>query len=198
MKQIWNHNTICIGYRPIRRYPFLVGRGSITEDIRISNCILLSAAAIRSIPFDGIYIAILDLLHDSGMVGYTISVPVEENDHSRFRCDAPVCPLVSGFEPLHTGTASSKLWDDCIQITTFVGAPADETGTPFHMLREAVPSPIGFSSHIANLRSGNLYNQLGVIRVIENLPQRVVAQHMENPGSVPAKQDRSLATRCRR
>ena len=158
MKQIWNHNTICIGYRPIGRYPFLVGRGSITEDIRISNCILLSAAAIRSIPFDGIYIAILDLLHDSGMVGYTISVPVEENNHSRFRGGSPVCPLVSGFEPLHTGTASGKFRNERIQITTFVGAPADETGTPFYTFRKSVPAPLGFPSHIANLRSGNLYN----------------------------------------
>lgn len=136
----------------------IIRRDSVAKNLRITYCVLPPVAAIRSIPFDGIDIAILALFHDSGMVGYTISVPVEENNHSRFRGDSPFCPLVSGFEPMHTGTASSKLWNDRIQITTFVGAPADEAGAPFHMLREAVPAPIGFSSHITNLRSGNLYN----------------------------------------
>ena len=158
MKQIWNHNTICIGYRPIGRYPFLVSRDSVTEDIRISNCVLPLAAAISGIALNGIDIAILALFHDSGMVRYAIPIPVEENNHSRFRGGSPVCPLVSGFEPLHTGTASGKLWNERIQITTFVGAPADETGTPFYTFRKSVPAPIGFPSHIANLRSGNLYN----------------------------------------
>ena len=32
MKQIWNHNTICIGYRPIGRYPFLVSRDSLCKE----------------------------------------------------------------------------------------------------------------------------------------------------------------------
>lgn len=136
----------------------IIHRDSVAKNLRITYCVLPPAAAIRSIPFDGIYMAILALFHDSGMVGYTISVPVEENDHSRIRGNASVCPLISGSEPLHTSAASSKLWNDRIQITTFVGAPADETGTPFYSLRKSVPAPIGFPSHITNLRSGNLYN----------------------------------------
>lgn len=114
MKQIWNHNTICIGYRPIGRYPFLVGRDSVTEDIRISNCVLLPAAAIGSVPLNSVDTSILTLFYDTCVIRDTVPIPVEEDNHSRFRCDAPICPLVSGFEPLHTGTASSKLWNDSI------------------------------------------------------------------------------------
>ena len=158
MKQIWNHNTICIGYRPIGRYPFLVSRDSVAEDLRITYCVLPPAAAIGSVPLNSVDTSILALFYDTCVIRDTAPIPVEEDNHSRFRGDSPFCPLVSGFEPMHTGTASSKLWNDRIQITTFVGAPADEAGAPFHMLREAVPAPIGFSSHITNLRSGNLYN----------------------------------------
>lgn len=119
--------------------------------------------------------------------------------HAGHRSDGVSGPLPPALEPLNTIRAAAEFRKDTsIKIATLVGAPADKTGTPFYMFRKSVPAPIGFPSYIAKLRSGNLYNQLGVIRVIENLPQRVVAQHMENPGSVPAKQDRSLATRCRR
>lgn len=126
----------------------IIRRDSVAKNLRITYCVLPPAAAIRSIPFDGIYIAILALFHDSGMVRYAIPIPVEENNHSRFRGDSPVCPLVSGFEPLHTGTASGKLWNDSIQITTFVGAPADETGTPFYTFRKSVPAPILKYTHV--------------------------------------------------
>ena len=137
--------------------------------------------------------------HDSCMVRYAISVPVKEDNHAGHRSDGVSGPLPPALEPLNTIRAAAEFRKDTsIKIATLVGAPAYKTGTPFYMFRKSVPAPIGFPSYIAKLRSGNLYNQLGVIRVIENLPQRVVAQHMENPGSVPAKQDRSLATRCRR
>lgn len=136
----------------------IIRRDSVAKNLRITYCVLPPAAAIRSIPFDGIYIAILDLLHDSSMVRYAILVPVKEDNHSRFRGDSPVCPLVSGFEPLHTGTASGKFGNDRIQISTFASAPAYKAGTPFYSFRKSVPAPIGFPSHITNLRSGNLYH----------------------------------------
>ncbi len=170
-----------------------------TIDLGITNDVLPFAAAISGIALNGIDIAVLTLFHDSCMVRYAISVPVKEDNHAGHRSDGVSGPLPPALEPLNTIRAAAEFRKDTsIKIATLVGAPADKTGTPFYMFRKSVPAPIGFPSYIAKLRSGNLYNQLGVIRVIENLPQRVVAQHMENPGSVPAKQDRSLATRCRR
>ena len=123
-------------------------------------------------------VAVLALFHDSGMVRNAISVPVEENDHSRLRRNAPIRPLVSGSEPLDAHSAARILGDNIIQIAALVGTPADKAGAPFNMLCEAIPSPIGFPSHIANLGSGNLYNQACRVRIIENLTQRIVPQHM--------------------
>lgn len=68
MKQIWNHNTICIGYRPIGRYPFLVSRDSVAEDLRITYCVLPSAAAIGSVPLNSVDTSILALFYDTCVI----------------------------------------------------------------------------------------------------------------------------------
>ena len=145
-------------------------------DLGITNGVLPSAAAISGIALNGIDIAVLTLFHDSCMVRYAISVPVKEDNHAGHRSDGVSGPLPPALEPLNTIRAAAEFWKDTgIKIAALICAPAHEAGTPFYMFRKSVPTPIWFPSHITNLRSGNLYNQLGVIRVIESI---IPAKHM--------------------
>ena len=77
----------------------LIIRQAVSIDAAAPDTVLPSPAAIASVALDGMDVAVLALFHDSGMVRNAISVPVEENDHSRLRGDTPFCPLIVLSEP---------------------------------------------------------------------------------------------------
>ena len=66
--------------------------------------------------------------------------PIEENQHPGRWSDAPVYPLTMLLEPGYAPLAAGEFGDDTsIDISTLVGAPADEAGTPPHTAAKAVP-----------------------------------------------------------
>lgn len=64
-------------------------------------------------------LTIFTFFHDSCMVGYPVSVPVEGNDHSQLQSNAPIRPLVSGSEPLNTHNASGAFGDMDHNLSTY-------------------------------------------------------------------------------
>ena len=84
-------------------------------------------------------------------------------------------------EPVDSPFTSGEFGNDTgLDIAALVGTPTDKAGAPVHTLSKAVPAPIGFAAYIADLGSCYFYNQGGSIRIIEDLSQGVVTQHMRN------------------
>ena len=93
-------------------------------------------ALVATIAFDGIDITVFYLFHDAYMVSFSVLtnsffVPVKEDDITRLRRIAPICPLTSLNKPICTDTTTGKLWDDTsIDVPTLVGTPGNKSGTP--------------------------------------------------------------------
>ena len=139
---------------PNGRYPFLIVWDAIAEYLIMPHRVAPLAAAIGGVTLDGVNSAVFYLFHDAHMVSIPILsifvVPVEEDNHTGAGFKAVADPLTPGFEPIHTVDATGELRDDAgTDIAALISTPAHKAGTPFHPFRKAVPTPIGFATHIA-------------------------------------------------
>lgn len=99
----------------------------------MSYGILIYSAAIAGISLHGVDDTVLDFLNNSYMIGFSVAVPIKENNHTGSRLGRSVNPLSSVLEPLNAIDAACKFRDNPgINIAALVSAPAHETGTPFH------------------------------------------------------------------
>ena len=125
----------------------LVGDYAISENFIIANRVLIDAAAVAGVAFNGVDDAVFDLLDDTDMIGLTVLragaalvVPIEEDNHTGCRFDIIICPLPTLPEPLDAVDTSGELGNDTgVDIAAFVRTPADEAGAPLHAAAEAVP-----------------------------------------------------------
>ena len=126
------------------------------------------------------------------MVRHTVlGGPVEEDEHSGCRFGGAVQPEAALLEPLHSEDAAGEFGvGSAVQVAALVGTPGDEAGAPFHMVGEAVPTPIGFAAYVAHLGQGHIHNGIPVLRGVEHLADWVVPKHMGDvllvPVAVPA------------
>ena len=70
------------------------------------------AAGIAGVAFDGMDNTTLAPFHDAHMVGVSVAVPVEENQHTGCRLDAVVRPLAPFTEPLDAVGAAGEFRND--------------------------------------------------------------------------------------
>lgn len=129
-----------------RIFPSVV-RYPISENFIIANRVLIDAAAVAGVAFNGVDDAVFDLLDDTDMIGLTVLraraaliIPVEEDDHAGRGLHRVICPLPTLPEPLDTVDTACELRNDTgVDIAAFICAPADEAGTPLHTAAKAVP-----------------------------------------------------------
>ena len=120
---------------------------AITQDFIISHSIMVFAAAIAGVPFDGVDNAVLNPFNDTGMIGFAVLragaalvVPIEEDNHAGRGLHGVIRPLPTLPEPLDTVDTAGELGNDTgVDIAAFVRTPADEAGTPLHTAAKAVP-----------------------------------------------------------
>lgn len=125
----------------------LVGNYAVAENFIIANRVLIDAAAVAGVAFNGVDDAVFDLLDDADMIGLTVLrtgaalvVPIEEDNHAGRGLHRVIRPLPTLPEPLDTVDTACKLGNDAgVDIAAFVCAPADEAGAPLHAAAEAVP-----------------------------------------------------------
>lgn len=79
---------------------FLIRRDTVSVDTAAADCVLSLSASITGITLNGINNSVLAFLHNACVVGFSIALPVKENDCSGCRLVITVCPLSSVFEPL--------------------------------------------------------------------------------------------------
>ena len=129
-----------------RIFPSVV-RYPVAENFIIANRVLIDAAAIAGVAFNGVDDAVFDLLDDTDMVGLTVLraraalvVPIEEDDHAGRGLHGVIRPLPTLPEPLDTVDTAGELGNDTgVDIAAFVRTPADEAGAPLHTAAETVP-----------------------------------------------------------
>ena len=173
-------------------------RHPIPQNHSTPQRILLLPTHIPGIALYGIDRPILHLLHDPNMVRHTVlGGPVEEDEHSGGWFCGAVQPEAALLEPLHPEDAAGEFGvGAAVQVAALVGTPADKAGTPFHMVGKAVPAPIGFAAHVAQLTQCHIHNGIPVLRGVEHLADWVVPQHMRDvllvPVAVPAHLFRRL------
>lgn len=102
------------------------------------------------------------------MVGFTIALPIKEDDLTRRRLIAVILPLSSVLKPLYAVDAACKFRDHtCVDIAALIG-------TLFHTPVEAVPRSIGLTAYIAYLRQRNRHGFA--------VPDRDTVQHLRPKG----------------
>ena len=119
----------------------------VTENFIIANRVLIDAAAVAGVAFNGVDDAVFDLLDDADMIGLAVLrtraapvIPIEKDDHAGRGLHGVIRPLPTLPEPLDTVDTACELRNDTgVDIAAFVCAPADEAGAPFHTAAEAVP-----------------------------------------------------------
>lgn len=125
----------------------LVGDYAISENFIIAKRVLIDAAAVAGVAFNGVDDAVFDLPDDTDMIGLTVLragaalvVPIEEDDHAGRGLHGVIRPLPTLPEPLDAVDTSGELGNDTdVDIAAFVRTPADEAGAPLHAAAEAVP-----------------------------------------------------------
>ena len=81
-------------------------------------------------------------------------------------------------KPICTVHAACEFWDNpAFDITTLVGTPRYEAGTPFHTPIKAIPTPIRLTALISELCQSDLHNRL-VTAACERPPVWIIQQHM--------------------
>ena len=125
----------------------LVGNYAVAENFIIANRVLIDAAAVAGVAFNGVDDAVFDLLDDTDMIGLTVLraraaliIPVEEDDHAGRGLHGVIRPLPTLPEPLDTVNTTCELRNDTgVDIAAFICTPADEAGAPLNTAAEAVP-----------------------------------------------------------
>lgn len=129
-----------------RIFPSVV-RYPVAENFIIANRVLIDAAAIAGVAFNGVDDAVFDFLDDTDMIGLAVLraraaliIPIEEDDHAGRGLHGVIRPLPTLPEPLDTVDTACELRNDTgVDIAAFVRTPADEAGAPLHAAAEAVP-----------------------------------------------------------
>ena len=78
----------------------LVGGYTVAENFIIANRVLIDAAAVAGVAFNGVDDAVFDLLDDTDMIGLTVLraraaliIPIEEDDHAGRGLHGVIRPL---------------------------------------------------------------------------------------------------------
>ena len=107
-----------------------------------------------AVAFNGINQPVLVLFHDSGVFRHAIIIPVEENNHARFRLNLSVIPFPLFDEPPNPLIADSVFGQAvCFQHARLVGTPADENRAPIDVAVKSVPAPVDLAAP-ANFAAG--------------------------------------------
>ena len=125
----------------------LISRDTISQDFVVAYSIMVFAAAIARVSFDGVNNAVFNPLNDASMIGFAVLwagaalvIPIEEDNHTGCRFDIVIGPLASILEPVDAVDTACVLRNNAgVDIAAFVRAPADEAGAPLHAAAEAVP-----------------------------------------------------------
>lgn len=143
----------------------------------MSHRILIDTAAIAGITFYNVNNTVLDFLNNSHMIGFTVTLPIKEDNYTGNQLDRFVLPLPSVLKPLRAVYAACEFgYNPGINIPALVSAPRHKTSTPFHTRVKAIPTPIRFSAHIADLRQRNGYNLIAAVRdtIKNSRPHRII------------------------
>lgn len=94
----------------------LVGDYAISENFIIANRVLIDAAAVAGVAFNGVDDAVFDLLDDTDMIGLTVLragvaliIPIEEDNHAGRGLHGVIRPLPTLPEPLDTVDTAREL-----------------------------------------------------------------------------------------
>ena len=125
----------------------LVGGYTVAENFIIANRVLIDAAAVAGVAFNGVDDAVFDLLDDTDMIGLAVLrtraapvIPIEKDNHAGRGLHGVIRPLPTLPEPLDTVDTACELRNDTgVDIAAFVRTSADEAGAPLHAAAEAVP-----------------------------------------------------------
>ena len=141
------------------RHFILKRRDTIPIDQAAAYRILPLSAAIPRVSLHGIDNAVLTFFYNAHMICFSISLPVEEDNHAGCRFNGIIRPLATHLKPVGTIDTTVKLGDHAgINIAALVGAPRHEAGTPFHTTSKTIPRPVWLTSHIADLRESHSDN----------------------------------------
>ena len=129
-----------------RIFPSVV-RYPVAENFIIANRVLIDAAAVAGVAFNGVDDTVFDLLDDTDMIGLAVLrtraapvIPIEKDNHAGRGLHGVIRPLPTLPEPLDTVDTACELRNDTgVDIAAFVRTPADEAGAPLHAAAEAVP-----------------------------------------------------------
>ena len=93
-----------------------MGRYPIPENFIIANRVLIDAAAVAGVAFNGVDDAVFDLLDDTDMIGLTVLragvaliIPIEEDNHAGRGLHGVIRPLPTLPEPLDTVDTAREL-----------------------------------------------------------------------------------------
>ena len=130
----------------------------IAVDFVVANRVRFLAAGVAGVAFYGVDDAVFDFFDNADMVGDAVLssffgvVPIEEDNVSGVGGVGVVLPLVTILEPVLANIADGEAGENTVfQIATLIGTPTDKDGTPIYSFIEAVPSPVGFATDIADL-----------------------------------------------
>lgn len=146
---------------------------------------MVLAAGVAGVALDGVDDAVLAFFHDADVIGFAVLragcavrvIPVKENDHAGSGFNRVIRPLPVAAEPFNAADAPGEFRGGSrIKITALVKAPRNKAGAPFHTGVKSVPRPIGFTTHIADLRQCYLDDGIipGINTIENSRPQPAV------------------------
>ena len=114
---------------------------------------------VRPIAFYGIDCAAITAFNNTDMIREGISIPVVEYDFTGGGAIASILPEIVRFEPGFTKATSGKLGEQSFRDQTIlISNPGDEYSAPFYPVGKAIPGPIGFTTHLTELRTCHLHH----------------------------------------
>ena len=134
--------------------------GPISQNFPISHRITIPAYRVTGVSLNGVNPSVFHPLYNTHMVGDEgiASIPLEEDEHPRFRDGGTRQPLVPRLEPVHAGANHGEFGkSSAVQQSTLVSAPGNENGAPLHSTGKTIPAPIGRAAYVAHLGLSNCY-----------------------------------------
>lgn len=129
-----------------------IGRNPIPVNAAVPGGISLLPAGVAGVSFYGIDNTIFAFLHNSYMIGHSVTVLVKK-DNLPCRWFVPsLLPLPSFLEPACSVYTAGKFRDEAAgDIAALDGAPGYKAGAPFHPSGKAIPRPVALSACVAQL-----------------------------------------------
>lgn len=147
----------------------------------MSYGILIDSAAIAGITLNGVDSSVLDFLNNPHMVGFSVLpvfiVPIEKDNIAGSGFVVSILPKPTLLEPVRALHTACKFRDNAgVDISALVSTPRNKAGAPFYTGVEAVPRPVRYTAHIADLRKSdrNDCSVLGVDTVKNGAPHTAV------------------------